>query len=136
MATAKNAAKPAQNKVTLSIAGGEEHDVTEHFTKEPAKKAGAALKNAPSDEQDAAKAKLRSYIERIERLEEDKAGLGADVRDVFSEAKSNGFDVKTMRTVLKLRKMKVNDRTEQEYMLDLYKQVLGMQTEMDFGERH
>lgn len=75
--------------------------------------------------------KLKSYIERIERLEEEKAGLAGDVRDVFSEAKSNGFDVKTMRQVLKLRKMKTNDRTEQEYMLDLYKRALGMESGFD-----
>lgn len=75
--------------------------------------------------------KLRSYIERIERLEEDKAGIAADVRDVFAEAKSNGFDVKTMRQVIKLRKMKANDRTEQEYMLELYKRALGMEHSMD-----
>lgn len=70
--------------------------------------------------------KLRSYIERIERLEEDKAGVASDIRDVFAEAKSNGFDVKAMRQVLKLRKMKANERTEAEYMLDLYKRALGM----------
>ncbi len=52
--------------------------------------------------------KLKSYIERIERLEEDKKGIADDIRDVFAEAKSNGFDTKTMRTVLKLRKMKEN----------------------------
>lgn len=78
--------------------------------------------------------KLRSYIERIERLEEEKAGLASDVRDVFAEAKSNGFDVKTMRQVLKLRKMKSNDRTEQEYMLDLYKRALGMDNNLDDEE--
>ena len=49
--------------------------------------------------------KLKSYIERIERLEEEKKGLSSDITDLFSEAKSNGFDVKTMRQVLKLRKM-------------------------------
>lgn len=70
--------------------------------------------------------KLRSYIERIEHLEEDKAGIASDIRDVFAEAKSNGFDVKAMRQVLKLRKMKANERTEAEYMLDLYKRALGM----------
>lgn len=70
--------------------------------------------------------KLKSYIERIEKLEEDKSDLASDVRDVFSEAKSNGFDTKTMRSVLKLRKMKANDRAEAEYMLDLYKRALGM----------
>lgn len=75
--------------------------------------------------------KLRSYIERIERLEEDKAGVSSDIKDVFAEAKSNGFDVKTMRSVIRLRKMKSNDRTEQEYMLDLYKRALGMDTSFD-----
>lgn len=75
--------------------------------------------------------KLKSYIERIERLEEEKAGLAGDVRDVFAEAKANGFDTKTMRQVLKLRKMKSNERTEQEYMLDLYKRALGMESGFD-----
>jgi uncharacterized protein (UPF0335 family) len=78
--------------------------------------------------------KLKSYIERIERLEEEKAGLAADVRDVYSEAKSNGFDVKTMRQITKLRKMKANDRTEAEYMLDLYKRALGMESSFDDAE--
>lgn len=78
--------------------------------------------------------KLKSYIERIERLEEEKAGLSSDMRDIFSEAKSNGFDVKTMRQVLKLRKMKTNDRTEQEYLLDLYKRALGMESSFDEEE--
>ncbi len=75
--------------------------------------------------------KLRSYIERIERLEEDKAGVASDIKDVFAEAKSNGFDIKAMRGVLKLRKMKSNERSEQEYMLDLYKRALGMDVTMD-----
>jgi uncharacterized protein (UPF0335 family) len=70
--------------------------------------------------------KLRSYVERIERLDEDKAGIASDIRDVFAEAKSNGFDVKAMRQILKLRKMKANERNEAEYMLDLYKRALGM----------
>ena len=75
--------------------------------------------------------KLRSYIERVERLEEDKAGVASDIKDVFAEAKSNGFDVKAMRSVLKLRKMKANERTEAEYMLDLYKRALGMEEGYD-----
>jgi len=70
--------------------------------------------------------KLKSYIERIERLEEDKAGIASDIRDVFAEAKSNGFCTKTMRQVIKLRKLKANERTEHEYMLDLYKRALQM----------
>ena len=75
--------------------------------------------------------KLKSYIERIERLEEDKAGVASDIKDVFAEAKSNGFDVKAMRSVMKLRKMKSDERTEAEYMLDLYKRALGMEGDME-----
>jgi len=69
---------------------------------------------------------LRSYIERIERLEEEKAAIAADVREVYAEAKSSGFDVKIMRQVLRLRKLDHDDRSEQEALLDLYKRALGM----------
>ena len=69
---------------------------------------------------------LRSYIERIERLEEEKAALAADVREVFAEAKGNGFDVKIMRQVLRLRKMDGDDRAVQEALLDVYKRAIGM----------
>ena len=70
--------------------------------------------------------RLRSFIERIERLEEEKAALTADIREVYAEAKSTGFDVKTMRQVIRLRKMDRNDREEQEHLLDLYKQALEL----------
>lgn len=70
---------------------------------------------------------LRSYIERIERLEEEKATLAADVREVFAEAKGNGFDVKIMRQILRLRKMDGDDRAEQEALLDVYKRAIGME---------
>ena len=69
---------------------------------------------------------LRSYIERIERLEEEKAGIASDIKDIFAEAKGNGFDVKTMRQILKIRKMDASDRDEQEALLDLYMHALGM----------
>ncbi|WP_395825598.1 DUF2312 domain-containing protein [Elstera sp.] len=69
---------------------------------------------------------LRSYIERVERLEEEKAGIAADIKDVFAEAKGNGFDVKTMRQISRLRKLEEIDRQEQETLLDLYKRALGM----------
>lgn len=69
---------------------------------------------------------LRAYIERIERLEEEKAALTADVREVFAEAKGNGFDVKIMRQVLRLRKMDGDDRAEEEALLDIYKRAIGM----------
>ena len=70
---------------------------------------------------------LQSLIMRIERLEEDKANVAADIREVFSEAKGQGFDVKIMRQVIRLRKMEENDYKEQEEILDLYKRALGMQ---------
>ncbi len=70
--------------------------------------------------------RLRSFVERIERLEEEKAALGADVREVYSEAKSVGFDSKIIRQVIRLRKLDGSDRREQEELLDLYKTALGM----------
>jgi uncharacterized protein (UPF0335 family) len=73
-----------------------------------------------------AKEHLRSFIERIERLEEEKKALANDIREVYSEAKGTGFDTKVMRQVVKLRKMESADRQEQEAMLDLYLSALGM----------
>ena len=73
-----------------------------------------------------AKDRLRSLIERIERLEEEKRGISNDIRDVFAEAKSAGFDVKIMRVVLKLRKMNAADRDEQENLTELYRKALDM----------
>ncbi len=70
--------------------------------------------------------KLASYIERIERLEEERKELGADVREVFAEAKGNGFDTKVMRQILRLRKMTPADRAEAEFLRDEYKKLLGI----------
>jgi uncharacterized protein (UPF0335 family) len=72
--------------------------------------------------------RLQSFIERIERLEEEKAALASDIKDVFSEAKGTGFDTKIMRQILKLRKMDRDDLQEQETLLELYKAALGMET--------
>jgi uncharacterized protein (UPF0335 family) len=73
-----------------------------------------------------AAAKLKSFVERIERLETEKAELSADVREVYAEAKGNGFDTKIMRQVIKLRKMEPADRTEQDELLDLYRKALEL----------
>ncbi|MBL4748936.1 MAG: DUF2312 domain-containing protein [Magnetovibrio sp.] len=70
--------------------------------------------------------RLRSFVERIERLEEEKAALAADIREVYSEAKGTGFDVKVIRQIIRLRKLEVSDRQEQEEILDLYKRALNM----------
>ncbi len=71
--------------------------------------------------------RLRALVERIERLEEEKAALSADIREVYGEAKSSGFDVKTLRQVVRLRKLDHADRQEQEALLDLYKRALGLE---------
>lgn len=70
--------------------------------------------------------RLKSFIERIERLEEEKASLANDVREVYAEAKGTGFDTKVMRQIVKLRKMESSDREEQEHLLDLYKRAVGL----------
>jgi uncharacterized protein (UPF0335 family) len=70
--------------------------------------------------------RLRSLIERVEHLEEEKKELNADIRDIFAEAKSAGFDVKAMRAVIKLRKMNVADRDEQEALVEIYRKVLDI----------
>lgn len=70
--------------------------------------------------------RLRSLIERIERLEEERNDISRDIRDIFVEAKSIGFDVKTMRAVLKIRKMDAADREERELLLETYKNALSL----------
>ena len=69
---------------------------------------------------------LAQFVDRIERLEEEKQDLMADIRDVYNEAKGTGFDPKVMRQIVRLRKMDQNDVDEQETLLHLYKQALGM----------
>ena len=70
--------------------------------------------------------RLRLFIERIERLAEEKKGIADDIRDVFAEAKANGYDAKIMREAIRLRKMEANDRAEYEAVLDTYKSALGL----------
>ena len=70
--------------------------------------------------------RLKSLIERVEHLEEEKAALADDIREVYSEAKGSGFDVKIMRQIVRLRKMDTSDRQEQEAILDTYMAALGM----------
>jgi uncharacterized protein (UPF0335 family) len=70
--------------------------------------------------------RLRSIIERIERLEEERKALSSDIKDIFVEAKSAGFDVKVLRQVLRLRKQEPAEVEEQETLMDLYRRALGM----------
>lgn len=78
--------------------------------------------------------RLRSFIERIERLEEEKAALTADIREVYAEAKGEGFDTKVMRQIVRERKMDAGDRQEMEAILDLYRQALGMLSGTGLGD--
>jgi uncharacterized protein (UPF0335 family) len=70
--------------------------------------------------------RLRSLIERIERLEEERKALSSDIKDIFAEAKSAGFDVKVMRALIRIRKQEPADVEEQETLLDVYRRALGM----------
>ncbi len=79
-----------------------------------------------SDEATTTDQQLRLFIERVERLEEEKKGIADDIRDVYAEAKSQGYDAKIMRQIVRLRKMNINDRKEMEALLDTYKAALGI----------
>jgi len=70
--------------------------------------------------------RLKSFVERIERLEEEKQALAGDVREDYSEAKGAGFDIKVLRAIIRLRKMDQSDRTEMEELIDVYKRALEM----------
>jgi uncharacterized protein (UPF0335 family) len=86
--------------------------------------AAAAVKEEPATT--FAKDQLKAIIERIERLEEEKKTISDDIKDVYAEAKGNGFDVKALRTIVRLRKQDANERAEEETILETYMQALGM----------
>ena len=73
-----------------------------------------------------AKDQLKAFVERIERLEEDKKATSDDIRDVYAEAKGNGFDIKALRSIVRLRKLDTDERREQQEVLDTYMHALGM----------
>lgn len=85
--------------------------------------------NAAKDEQTAhrfAKEQLKAFVERVERLEEDKKAAADDIKEVYAEAKGNGFDVKALRIIIRLRKMDVNERKDGIAVLETYMHTLGM----------
>ena len=84
----------------------------------------AAVKEQPAAR--FAKDHLRAFVERVERLEEEKKAIADDIRDVYAEAKANGFDVKALRSVVRLRKQDTDERKEQEAILETYLHALGM----------
>jgi uncharacterized protein (UPF0335 family) len=90
--------------------------------------ADAAAKNRPDEPKSGGIAadRLRSIIERIERLEEERKALGNDIKDIYGEAKSAGFDVKVIRQIIRIRKQEPAEVEEQETLLDVYRRALGM----------
>lgn len=78
--------------------------------------------------------RLRLLIERVERLEEEKKGIADDIKDVYAEAKAVGYDAKIMRQIVRLRKMKPDDRAEMEALLDTYKAALGLLVGTPLGD--
>jgi uncharacterized protein (UPF0335 family) len=99
---------------TLMVDGDLAHDLQNTMEEKPVAKSGFAKEH------------LRSFVDRIERLEEERSALTADIREVYSEAKGTGFDTKIMRQVVRLRKLDKADFQEQEAVLDLYLTALGM----------
>jgi uncharacterized protein (UPF0335 family) len=86
----------------------------------------AALKEDEAPATKFAKDQLKSIIERIERLEEEKKAISDDIRDVYAESKGNGYDVKVLRMIVRMRKQDAKERQEQETILETYLQALGM----------
>ena len=83
--------------------------------------------DAATEKEGVAGKRLRSLLERIERLEGEKTSLAEDIKEIYSEAKGTGFDVKTMRKLIRLRKMDTEKRREEDELLELYKSALGME---------
>ena len=88
--------------------------------------AGLNTAGGPASAEGVAAGELKQFIERLERLEEEKAGIMGDIKEVFAELKGRGFDAKAVRTILRIRKQDHSERQEQEAILELYLQAMGM----------
>lgn len=93
---------------------------------EPGHNSGDSPRDDAAETGGIASDRLRSFIDRVERLEEDRANVNADIREVYAEAKASGFDAKTMRMIVRLRKLEPNVRAEQEHLLELYSNAIGL----------
>jgi len=87
---------------------------------------GRKLDGDDNSAEGVAKTQLRTFIERIERMEEEKAAIAADIREIYAEAKGNGFDTKALRTIVRVRKQDANARMEQAAVVNTYSNALGM----------
>ena len=111
-------------KATITI-GGKEHDVTDHFAK-IGHNSNAFVNSEAAATGGIAADRLRSIVERIERLTSEREGLNSDIKDILTESKSSGFDVKTIKQILRLRKMDPAKAEEEQQLLDIYMRALGM----------
>jgi uncharacterized protein (UPF0335 family) len=111
---------PRGNAPALDLSVSTNSSIQEY----PMATSAAAVQDEPATK--FAKDQLKAIVERIERLEEEKKTISDDIRDVYAEAKGNGFDVKALRTIVRLRKQDANERAEQETILETYMQALGM----------
>jgi uncharacterized protein (UPF0335 family) len=112
--------------VTITLPGHEPI----HTTTEQMEKAATIMADTKTS---FAQGQLKSLVERIERLDEDKKAISGDIKEVYAEAKANGFDTKILRKVIALRKKDRHEREEEEAILDLYLSALGMQPSFDFA---
>jgi uncharacterized protein (UPF0335 family) len=97
-----------------ALCSGEDDTMAKPVSEEEIKSGGVAVD------------RLRSLVERIERLEEERKALGSDIKDIYAEAKSAGFDIKVLRQLIRIRKQEAAEVEEQETMLDIYRRALGM----------
>jgi uncharacterized protein (UPF0335 family) len=133
-ASTSNRVEDKGNKVTLHV-GGNSYDLTDKQLEEAANL--VALENSLTKRPKVggiAADQLRSIVERIESLEEEKAGLASDIKDIYAESKGNGFCTKTIRKIIALRKQDAAERDEAEHLLHTYCAALGMQTSFNFGD--
>lgn len=109
---------------TISVNGGPEADANK--VAEAVAKMTGEKRADPKEWGNVAGERLRSMVERIERLEEEKKALASDIKDIYAEAKSRGFDCKVMRQLIRIRKCEPAEIEEQETLLDVYRRALGM----------
>ena len=122
-------------KVSISVGGGEPIPFDSENPSQAAKDmigsvVKKAVENVNRKEEAVAGQRLKSFVERIERLEEEKRNLSEDVKEVYAEAKTTGFDTPTIRTMIKLRKLDAQKRQEKTELLRLYSASIGMQLEL------
>jgi uncharacterized protein (UPF0335 family) len=117
-----DAAEQARELAAAGLISPEAAEETAALAEAVARKFGGADEAAANFARD----QLRAIVERVERLEEEKKAISDDIRDVYAEAKGNGFDVKALRTIVRMRKQDANERAEQETILETYMTALGM----------